>query len=282
MTPQFSIIIPTYNRADGRLQRALDSVAVQTHTDWECLVVDDGSNDCTRQAVFSHLGLPAWRVDDGSDPVVESHWTDGRWHYVRHRERQGRVVARNTGMRLMQGTWCCWLDSDDGWDQEYLRTFAYHIEQEPDARLWVAGAIVHGQAGSPDHRVAIAWTKIRPAWMPPVDTNGQHQYFDSGHVGTGMFVFARECYEKIGPMPPWKHPDDISDGIDEWLGLKFGTLGYGSGKREREVDTEPLIRKRKVGHVGNPHGDDHAFFQRLCLDYRVHIIHAALYVHYVR
>lgn len=302
MTPQFSIIIPTYNRADGRLQRALDSVAVQTCDDWECLVIDDGSTDHARLAVFEQrrvkdkdisvsdstnhtslaifderLGLPVWRVDDGSDPVVESHWTDGRWHYIRHRERQQRVVARNTGMRLAQGDWLCWLDDDDGWDQEYLRTFAHHIEQEPDVRLWVAGAIVHGQAGQPDNRVAIAWTKIRPAWMPPIDTNGQHRLFPSGHIGTGMFIYHRECYENIGLMPPWKHPDDCADGIDEWLGLEFGTTGYGSGKRgpvERG-----LIGK---GHVGNPWGDDHCWMLALTRHYQVHVIHAALYVHYVR
>ena len=47
MPPKFSIIIPTYNRADGRLQRALDSVDRQTWVDWECIVVDDGSTDNT-------------------------------------------------------------------------------------------------------------------------------------------------------------------------------------------------------------------------------------------
>ena len=92
-----------------------------------------------------------------------------------------------------------------------------------------------------------------------------------------MFVFHRECYEEIGPMPPWQHPDHIADGIDEWLGLEFGTTGYGSGRRA-PVE-RGLIGK---GHVGNPYGDDHAMVLALTRHYRVHIIHAALYRHYVR
>ena len=280
MTPQFSIIIPTYNRADGRLQRALDSIVVQTHRDFECIVVDDGSTDDTREAVLAYLEPPIEQMDPPEH--CAEHLRGGRFRYVRHEKRQNRVIARNTGMDLSVGAWITHLDSDDSWDQMYLATFAHHIQENPDARLFVCGAIVHGMEGKPNARVCPAWTKIRNAWRPPVDANGRHTYFDSGRVGTGTFVFARECYEEVGPLPPWKHPDDISDGIDEWLGLTFGTLGFGSGKRERETDAEPLIRKRKVGHVGNPYGEDHALFQRLALDFRVYLVQAALYVQYVR
>jgi len=143
----------------------------------------------------------------------ESH--DNRIRYIRHDKRQGRVITRNTGMDAARGEWIAWLDSDDAWDQEYLRTFAYNIEQESEARLWVCGAVVHGIGGEPHARTVPVWTKIRKAWMPPMNSNGVHDWFDSGKVGTGMFVFARECYEAIGPLPPWQHPDNISDGIDE-------------------------------------------------------------------
>ena len=93
-----------------------------------------------------------------------------------------------------------------------------------------------------------------------------------------MFIFHRECYEEIGPMPSsWRHPDHIADGLDEWLGLEFGTTGYGSGRRA-PVERGLIGR----GHVGNPYGDDHAMILALTRHYRVYIIHAALYRHYVR
>ncbi len=266
-TPTFSIIIPTYNRADGRLQRALDSVAMQTWRDWECIVVDDGSKDTTEEDIH-------YMYAD----------SDERFRYIRHDQRQGRVIARNTGMEAARGEWFALLDSDDAWDQEYLRTVAHSIEQQPEVRLWIVGAIVHGIGGEPHARTVPVWTKIRRAWLPPVDTNGAHALFDSGRVGTGMFLFHRECYETVGPLPPWQHPDHIADGIDELVGLPFGTMGYGSGKRERETDAPPLLRKRGAGHVGNPWGEDHAMFLALTRHYRAHIVGKgpALYIHYVR
>jgi glycosyltransferase involved in cell wall biosynthesis len=45
--PKFSIITPTYNRADGRLQRCMTSVLAQVYDDYEHIIVDDGSTDDT-------------------------------------------------------------------------------------------------------------------------------------------------------------------------------------------------------------------------------------------
>ena len=173
MTPQFSIIIPTYNRADGRLQRALDSIVVQTHRDYEAIIVDDCSKDDTREAVLAYLEPPIEQIEPAEH--VAEHLRGGRFHYVRHEERGQRVVTWNTGMATATGDWFCRLDDDDAWDQMYLATFAYHIQENPDARLWVCGSVYHGmvtrQEGKKKIHIVPAWTKIRPAWMPPVDTN---------------------------------------------------------------------------------------------------------------
>lgn len=261
--PQFSVIIPTFNRADGRLQRALDSVATQVYQDWECIVIDDGSTDDT-------------------DDLFPIHYhTKQGFCYIRQK-RRGRVIARNTGMKAAGGEWVCFLDSDDAYDPMYLATVAYHIEEEPGAQLFVLGSIIHGQFGTPNHRTCPAWTKIRRAWVPPVGEDGRHTYFDSGHVGMGQFVFQRDCLEVTGLYPPWKDHDDVADGIDEWLGLEYGTLGYGSGKRKREMEEPPLLRARGLGHVGNPYGEDHCLFLKLALNFQVYPIAAALYVQYTR
>ena len=149
------------------------------------------------------------------------------------------------------------------------RSFA---RQEPDARLWVVGAIVHGILKDKRGKHLVPkWTNIRKSWIPPVDSDGRHALFTSGKVGTGMFIYHKECFECIGPLPDWANHNAIADGIDEWLELEPGTTGYGSDRS-----------KSPRGHVGNPFGDDHGFFMRLCQFYRVHAIQAALYVHYVR
>ncbi len=79
MNPFFSIIIPAYNRA-GILEKALQSVRDQTCTDWECIVVDDGSTDNTRDL------LAQWSAGDA------------RFRYI-YQENAERSAARNNGMK---------------------------------------------------------------------------------------------------------------------------------------------------------------------------------------
>lgn len=242
----FSIITPTWQRLDGRLERCLTSIRNQSHRQWgqrEHIVVDDGSSD----------GTWAYLRAQGVYGIQQNHG--------------GRVVARNRGMEAATGDWICWLDSDDAYDVEYLTTLDYHIQQHPEARLFVMGSVYHGMVKDEGQHICPAWTQIRPAWAPPLIDEGLgfpiHQHFPSGKVGTGMFVFHRSCLDKIGLMPNWKTVDEVADGVDGWLGYE---TGYGSTKK----------------HVGNPWGEDWAQFRKLTMYYQVHLIKPALYNQYVR
>jgi glycosyltransferase involved in cell wall biosynthesis len=93
MIPTFSIIIPTYNRAN-LLPETIRSVQNQTYTNWECIVVDDGSTDGTRQVV---------------EAIIKS---DSRIKYF-FQENAERSAARNNGIRNSSGEYICFLDSDD-------------------------------------------------------------------------------------------------------------------------------------------------------------------------
>lgn len=92
--PTVSIVIPTYNRAD-LLRRALDSVITQTFTDWEIVLVDDGSTDGTEGLAAEYRR----RLGD-------------RLRYVQ-RENGGCGRARNTGIDRARGRFVAFLDSDD-------------------------------------------------------------------------------------------------------------------------------------------------------------------------
>src|ERR1700751_565412 len=98
MTPSFSIIIPTFNRA-GLLQQALESVAQQTFRDFETLVVDDGSTDVTPQVAAS-FGARLLR-----------------------QENRGPGAARNLGIQHARGNYIAFLDSDDQWLPWTLETY---------------------------------------------------------------------------------------------------------------------------------------------------------------
>lgn len=98
--PQISIIVPVYN-VENYLHQCLDSVIAQTYTDWECLLVDDGSTDKSGRIC---------------DKYVQS---DGRFK-VWHQNNAGSSCARNEGLKHVRGDYVFFLDSDDWIDNNHL------------------------------------------------------------------------------------------------------------------------------------------------------------------
>ncbi|MGO4821832.1 MULTISPECIES: glycosyltransferase family 2 protein [unclassified Flavobacterium] len=91
-----SIIIPTYNRAD-LIGDTLDSIVDQTYSNWECIIIDDHSNDDSFSVISKYVEL------------------DSRFsYYSRPIERpKGANSCRNYGYKLSQGIYINWFDSDD-------------------------------------------------------------------------------------------------------------------------------------------------------------------------
>ncbi len=111
-----SVVIPAYNAA-AFIARTLDSVRAQTFTDYEVIVVDDGSTDGTS--------------DVASDYFAEHHM---RGRVVRQLNR-GMAAARNAGMREAGGRYVALLDADDLWFPEKLAAVMAEFDQYPDADL---------------------------------------------------------------------------------------------------------------------------------------------------
>ncbi|MFD1014616.1 glycosyltransferase family 2 protein [Winogradskyella rapida] len=95
-TPLVSIIIPTYNRAH-LIGETLDSVLSQTYTNWECIVVDDGSTDGTAALMATYLEK------------------DSRFQYHNRPDTYlpGGNGARNYGFEVSKGKYVQWFDDDD-------------------------------------------------------------------------------------------------------------------------------------------------------------------------
>ena len=88
-----SIVVPVYN-VEKYLRICLDSIKQQTYTDFEVIMVDDGSTD-------------------GSGAICEEYEkADGRFHLIRQ-ENKGLASARNTGIRAAKGEYLYFVDSDD-------------------------------------------------------------------------------------------------------------------------------------------------------------------------
>lgn len=110
--PLISVIIPTYNRA-WCLARAVESVLNQNFSDYELIVVDDGSNDET-DLVLAPYG-DALRV-------------------IRQPNR-GVSAARNAGIKAARGRWIALLDSDDHWLPDKLKAQIDWLTAHPDYRI---------------------------------------------------------------------------------------------------------------------------------------------------
>jgi glycosyltransferase involved in cell wall biosynthesis len=105
--PKISVIIPTWNRAD-KIKKAIKSALNQTVQDLEVLICDDHSTDNTFQVVSSF----------NDSRVI---WIPG--------ERGGRpAIPRNRGIKVKQGEWIAFLDSDDEWISEKIEKQLKKIE----------------------------------------------------------------------------------------------------------------------------------------------------------
>jgi glycosyltransferase involved in cell wall biosynthesis len=105
--PFFSIIIPTYNRSK-KLKQAIDSVLAQTFTDFEILVIDDGSTDDT--------------------PEIIAEYKDQRIIYQWDTNSGGPARPRNRGLKIAKGEWICFLDADDWWTPNKLEACLDYIK----------------------------------------------------------------------------------------------------------------------------------------------------------
>ncbi len=110
--PEVSVVIPTFNRAD-LLPQAIDSVLSQSYTDFELIVVDDGSTDSTQEVLSPYRG---------------------KIRYL-FQENRGVSAARNLGVKVARGRYICFLDSDDLWLKDKLREQVDRTKAEPWARV---------------------------------------------------------------------------------------------------------------------------------------------------
>ncbi|RLJ09520.1 MAG: glycosyltransferase family 2 protein [Candidatus Aenigmatarchaeota archaeon] len=112
--PYFSVIIPTYNRAEF-LKIAVESVLEQDFDDFELLVIDDGSTDNTKQI-----------IENINNPKI-------RYFY---QQNQGPSSARNLGIKQAKGEWLCFLDSDDRFRKNKLSTAYEYIKKYPEYKIF--------------------------------------------------------------------------------------------------------------------------------------------------
>ena len=111
--PRTTVIITSFNYAEY-LRQAIDSILAQTDTDFELLIVDDGSTD--ESAAYARA-----YVDPRIHVVVQPH--------------RGTGAARNAGLRAARGRYVAFLDADDVWMPDKLAAQCAVLDRRPDIGL---------------------------------------------------------------------------------------------------------------------------------------------------
>jgi GT2 family glycosyltransferase len=127
MPTKVSVIIPTFNRSRF-LGEALDSVLVQSHRDFEVIVIDDGSTDGTPELVAEYAAR---------DDRIRSH----------RQANAGVSRARNAGLDLAKGDHIAFLDSDDAWQPWHLELMLAGLARHPNVGLIWAEADLVDESG---------------------------------------------------------------------------------------------------------------------------------------
>jgi GT2 family glycosyltransferase len=137
-TPTVTVVIPAYN-ASLYIAQALDSVKAQTFTDYEVIVVNDGSNDREELERILH-----------SHPLPIIYLSQ---------ENRGVSAARNAAIRIGRGEFYSQLDSDDQWTPDYLEFQLGILNDNSDAALVYPNATIIGDASNEE----VEYMKMSPS-----------------------------------------------------------------------------------------------------------------------
>ena len=139
---KFSVIIPLYNKGPY-IEKALRSVFAQTYTDYEIIVVDDGSKD-------------------DSATIAKRVLTESAAPYqLIRQENAGVSMARNNGVARSHGDYLCFLDADDWWDPAFLEEMSKLIVEFPDAGIYGTSYTIVNET---KHKTRVAPIGVEPGF----------------------------------------------------------------------------------------------------------------------
>ncbi len=179
--PKVTVIIPTYNRGPF-LTKAIESVLAQTFSDFELIVINDGSTDATKDILAAY-----------KDRLINI-----------YQENKGISAARNRGIRQASGEYIAFLDSDDHWVPEKLARQVAILDAHKDV------GIVYG-------RMPIINSKGECVGTKPSGFSGRNfkelvEFW--GDLPTSSVMTRKECFDQFGlfdeTMP-------TMEDIDMWI-----------------------------------------------------------------
>ncbi len=164
--PQISVIMPVFNRREI-IKRALDSLESQTFTNFELLIVDDGSTDALEEIIF---------------PEIQKR---SNWRYLKHANRKV-ALTRNIGINAALGTYITFLDSDDEYLPDHLRLRLEFMKGNKDIDVIHGGVKLVG----PEETF----------WVTDVRDRSKLIHINDCCVGATLFT-KKEIFLSVGNFP---------------------------------------------------------------------------------
>lgn len=120
--PKVSVIVPVYN-TEKYLPRCIESILAQTFTDFELILVNDGSTD-------------------NSGKICDEYAKKDSRIVVIHKENGGASSARNKGLEIAQGEWISFVDSDDWISSKYIEALLLDISKDQEVDFVIQGITI--------------------------------------------------------------------------------------------------------------------------------------------
>lgn len=198
--PFVSIILPTFNRAH-LIGETIDSILNQTYTNWELIIVDDGS-------------------DDGTEALVRE-ITDDRVKYIKldHTGQLGTV--RNTGLVKAKGALIAFADSDDLWRPDKLAFQVKLLQEKSQVEFTISDGEVFGEISS---KVRQRESSFEGSLLWPILEEKRFVFY------TPSWLFRRSALEKIGMID-----ETLSGGSEFEFFLRMSAVCCGIFTNERLV-----------------------------------------------
>lgn len=194
MDKNVSIILPTYN-GGKYIKRAIESVMTQTFSEWELLVIDDGSTDDTERIVKEFASK------------------DSRIIYLKNEKNLGIQKTLNRGLKEAKGEYIARIDDDDEWvDKDKIKKQVEFLESKPDHVLVGTGVIVIDENNNELFRYL----------LPESDKDIKGRI-----LGKNCFVHSSVMFRKLTALEFGGYDESTStrhiEDYDLWL--KLGTVG---------------------------------------------------------
>lgn len=224
---KFSVIIPLYNKAPY-VTKAIESVLLQSFTDFELVIMDDGSKDDSFEV---------------AQKAIQGHNSC----FIYKQENAGVSMARNNAVSFSQGDYLCFLDADDWWNPDFLKEMSKLIDEFPEAGIYGTSYTIVNET---KHK-----TRVSPIGVEPGFEKGYINYCQVYSKTLAMpltsisVAIPRDVFNEMKGFPRGvKLGEDFLLWIHIALKYKVAFLNKPLAYYNQDVD----VTHRGVGHLYPP------------------------------